>query len=318
MAEAVIDIEGLTKIYRTGVRRTPVYAVRNLGLTVPRGAIVAFVGPNGAGKTTTIHTLLGFLTPNAGRVRLFGQPPGPAALRRIGYQSEIFHTYPFYKAREALRYYGRLSGMSRQAIDAAVPPLLARMGLENAANRAVGAFSKGMTQRLGLAQSMLHDPELLILDEPTSGLDPEGRRLVLDIIAQEKAKGRTVFLSSHILSDVERTCDEVVMVNQGEVAFSRQIAAFRPDGDDWEIEVSGWNAAQREQLADLAFTVATESGDVALLVCTAGDKKTLLHRLTSLPLEIGAVQRRRGASLEETYLEHVARKDPGRGQRLSK
>ena len=122
--------------------------------------------------------------------------------------------------------------MSRQAIDAAVPPLLARLGLEEAATRAVGTFSKGMTQRLGLAQAMLHDPELLILDEPTSGLDPEGRRLVLDIIGEEKAKGRTVFLSSHILSDVERTCDEVVMVNHGEVAFSHQIAAFQPGGDD--------------------------------------------------------------------------------------
>jgi ABC-2 type transport system ATP-binding protein len=307
VAEAVIDIQGLTKIYRTGVRRTPVYAVKNLALTVPRGAVVAFVGPNGAGKTTTIHTVLGFLTPNAGRVSLFGQPPGPGALRRIGYQSEIFHTYPFYKARQALRYYGRLSGMSRQAIEAAVPPLLARMGLADAANRAVGGFSKGMTQRLGLAQAMLHDPELLILDEPTSGLDPEGRRLVLDIIGEEKAKGRTVFLSSHILSDVERTCDEVVMVNQGEVAFSRQIATFQPIGEDWEIEVTGWNAAQRELLADLSFTVAAETEDAAVLVCDAALKKALLHRLTSLPMEVGTVQRRRGASLEETYLKHVGR-----------
>src|SRR5438093_7556021 len=99
VSEAVIDIQGLTKIYRTGVRRTPVHAVKNLALTVPRGAIVAFVGPNGAGKTTTIHSLLGFLRPDAGHVRLFGLSPGPAALRRIGYQSEIFHTYPFYKAR---------------------------------------------------------------------------------------------------------------------------------------------------------------------------------------------------------------------------
>jgi ABC-2 type transport system ATP-binding protein len=307
MAESVIDIQGLTKTYRSGVRRTAVHAVKDLALTVPRGAIVAFVGPNGAGKTTTIHTVLGFLTPDAGRVRLFGLPPGPAALRRVGYQSEIFHTYPYYKARQALLYYGRLSGMSRQAIDAAVPPLLARMGLDGAANRAVSTFSKGMTQRLGLAQAMLHDPELLILDEPTSGLDPEGRRLVLDIIGEEKAKGRTVFLSSHILSDVERTCDEVVMVNQGEVAFSHQIAAFQPGGDDWEIEVTGWSAAHRDLLGDLAFSVATEADDIAVLVCAAGQKKTLLHRLTSLPLDVGTVQRRRGASLEETYLKHVGK-----------
>jgi ABC-2 type transport system ATP-binding protein len=308
VAEAVIDIQGLTKTYRTGMRRTPVHAVKNLALTVPRGAVVAFVGPNGAGKTTTIHTILGFLTPNSGRVSLFGQPPGPAALRRVGYQSEIFHTYPYYKAREALRYYGRLSGMSRQAIDAAVPPLLARMGLEDATNRPVGGFSKGMTQRLGLAQAMLHDPELLILDEPTSGLDPQGRRLVLDIIGQEKAKGRTVFLSSHILSDVERTCDEVVMVNHGEVAFSRQIAAFQPGGDDWEIEVTtGWSAEHRELLADLAFTVASEAEGAAVLVCPAGEKKALLNRVTSLPMDVGTVQRRRGASLEETYLEHVGK-----------
>jgi ABC-2 type transport system ATP-binding protein len=307
VSEPVIDIQGLTKTYRTGMRRTPVHAVKNLALTVPRGAVVAFVGPNGAGKTTTIHSILGFLRPNAGRVRLFGQPPGPSALRRVGYQSEIFHTYPYYKARQALRYYGRLSGMTRQAIDAAVPPLLARMGLEGAANRPVGGFSKGMTQRLGLAQAMLHDPELLILDEPTSGLDPEGRRLVLDIIGQEKAKGRTVFLSSHILSDVERTCDEVVMVNQGEVAFSRHIAAFQTGGDDWDIEVTGWSAAHRELLADLVFTVASEAEGSAVLTCAADQKKALLHRLTSLPMDVGTVQRRRGASLEETYLEHLGK-----------
>jgi ABC-2 type transport system ATP-binding protein len=305
VSEAVIDIQGLTKIYRSGLRRTPVHAVNNLALTVPRGAIVAFVGPNGAGKTTTIHAVLGFVSPDAGRVRLFGMPPGPAVLRRVGYQPEIFRTYPFYKAREALRYYGRLSGMNRQAIDAAAPPLLARMGLDGAANRAVATFSKGMTQRLGLAQAMLHDPELLILDEPTSGLDPEGRRLVLDIIGEEKAKGRTVFLSSHILSDVERTCDEVVMVNQGVVAFSRQIAAFQPESEDWEIEVSGWSAAHREILGDLAFSVTAEAEDSAVLVCAAGQKKALLHRLTSLPMDVGTVQRRRRASLEETYLEHV-------------
>src|SRR5687767_8598012 len=267
MADAVISVDGLVKNYRAGMRRTIVHAVRGLSLTVPRGSIVAFVGPNGAGKTTTIHTLLGFLKPTAGQVRVFGEAPGPAVARRIGYQPEIFYTYAFYSAREALRYYGQLAGMSSASLDTAIPPLLDRMGLTDAGKRPISSYSKGMTQRLGLAQALIHDPELLILDEPTSGLDPEGRRLVLDIIQQEKARGRTVFLSSHILSDVERTCDEVVMVNQGQVAFAHQIAAFGSGSQDWEIEVLGWNAANRDLLKDLAFTVATEAEGSAVLVC---------------------------------------------------
>jgi ABC-2 type transport system ATP-binding protein len=306
VAEPIIAIEGLTKTYRIGIRRTPVHAVRDLALTVPRGAIVAFVGPNGAGKTTTIHTILGFLKPDAGRVALFGAPPGPGVLHRVGYQPEIFHTYPHYSARQALRYYGTLSGLKKGAIDAATGPLLARLALEDAATRAVGTFSKGMTQRLGLAQALLHDPELLILDEPTSGLDPEGRRLVLDIVREEKARGRTVFLSSHILSDVERTCDEVVMVHRGQVAFANQIAAFQAADGDWEIEVSGWTADQA-LLSGVSFSVAQEANGNALLVCTAAEKKALLHWLTATPMEIGTVQRRRSASLEETYLKHVGK-----------
>jgi ABC-2 type transport system ATP-binding protein len=305
--QPIIAIQGLTKAYRSGIRRTPVYAVRDLALSVPQGAIVAFVGPNGAGKTTTIHTILGFLKPDAGRVALFGEPPGPAVLRRVGYQPEIFHTYPYYSARQALRYYGALSGLKKAAIEAAIGPLLARLALEEAATRAVGTFSKGMTQRLGLAQALLHDPELLILDEPTSGLDPEGRRLVLDIVREEKARGRTVFLSSHILSDVERTCDEVVMVNRGQVAFANQIAAFQSADDDWEVEVSGWTAPDQALLSGLSFSVAREADGNALLLCTTAEKKALLHWLTTTPMEIGAVQRRRSASLEETYLKHVGR-----------
>jgi ABC-2 type transport system ATP-binding protein len=307
VTEPVIDIHGLTKTYRSGIRRTPVHAVKHISLTVPRGAIVAFVGPNGAGKTTTISTILGFLRPNSGRVDVFGAPPGPAVLRRIGYQPEIFHTYPYYSAREALQFYGRLSGMRASAMDAAIPPLLERLALGDTGTRAVSGFSKGMTQRLGLAQALLHDPELLILDEPTSGLDPEGRRLVLDIVREEKSRGRTVFLSSHILSDVERTCDEVVMVNRGEVAFANRIAAFQASDGDWEIEVTGWSAEYRPQLAGLTFTILNEADGRAMLSCTAEDKKGLLHRLTSLPMDVGTVQRRRGASLEETYLKHVGR-----------
>ena len=200
-----------------------------------------------------------------------------------------------------------MRSMDPSKIDGRIREIGQRCGLSDVAGKLVGELSKGFRQRVGLAQAMLHDPDIVILDEPTSGLDPEGRRLVLDIIAEEKKKGRTVFLSSHILSDVERTCDEVVMVNHGEVAFSHQMAAFHPGGDDWEIEVTGWNAAHRELLADLAFSVATEAEDSAVLVCAAGQKKALLNRLTSLPMDVGTVQRRRGASLEETYLKHVGK-----------
>jgi ABC-2 type transport system ATP-binding protein len=307
VAEAVIEIEGLTKTYRTGLRRKPVFAVKQLNLKVTAGSIVAFVGPNGAGKTTTISTLLGFLKPDAGKVRLFGKAADTSSLRRVGYQPEIFHTYPFYKANDALQYYGRLSGMASSDLQQAIPPVLDRMGLADAANRKVVTFSKGMNQRLGLAQALLHDPELLILDEPTSGLDPEGRRLVLDIIRDEKARGRTIFLSSHILSDVERTCDEVVMIRQGEVVFAEHLSAFAGQSQQWEIEVLAWDASVKDQLAGLNFTFLSELGDKATLLCPGEAKRDLLHKLTELPVEVGTVQRHRGATLEDTYMKFVGR-----------
>jgi len=307
LSEAVIEIDGLTKAYRTGFTRRAVFAVKKLSLKVSSGSIVAFVGPNGAGKTTTIHTLLGFLKPDAGSVRLFGQPAGTDQLHRIGYQPEIFHTYPFYKAREVLRYYGRLSGMASQDLDQKIPGLLDRMGLADAANRRAVTFSKGMNQRLGLAQALLHDPDLLILDEPTSGLDPEGRRLVLEIIGEEKAKGRTVFLSSHILSDVERTCDEVVMIRQGEIVFTEQLSTFAGQSPHWEIEVLGWSPAAKEGLGGFEFKFLAEAGERAVLSCTSDVKKDLLHKLTELPVDVVSVQRQRGATLEDTYMKYVGR-----------
>src|SRR5258706_5115407 len=151
MSEPVIQIENLTKTYRTGLRRSQVFAVRNLSVTVNRGSIVAFVGPNGAGKTTTIHSLLGFLKTDGGSIKLFGQPAGSAALRRrVGYQCEIFHTYPFYTATQALNYYGQLSGMPRESLALAIPKQLERLGLGDARHRKASGFSKGLTPRFGL------------------------------------------------------------------------------------------------------------------------------------------------------------------------
>ena len=305
MPDAVISVDGLVKNYRAGMRRSIVHAVRGLSLTVPRGSIVAFVGPNGAGKTTTIHTLLGFLKPSAGTVRVFGQPPGPGVAKRIGYQPEIFYTYPFYSAREALRYYGQLAGLSSSELDQRIPGLIERMALTDAGKRPISSYSKGMTQRLGLAQALIHDPELLILDEPTSGLDPEGRRLVLDIIGEEKARGRTVFLSSHILSDVEKTCDEVVMVRQGQVVMADRITSFGASSEHWDIEVIGWTTTHVSLLREGAVTMVQQTDDVTILRCEASAKQSLLKAIVAANLEIGTVQPMRAATLEERYLKHA-------------
>ncbi|HEX4999420.1 MAG TPA: ABC transporter ATP-binding protein [Terriglobia bacterium] len=307
MSQPAIEIENLTKTYRSGLRRNPVFAVRNLSLTVRQGTISAFVGPNGAGKTTTIHSLLGLLNPDSGRLKVFGGPAGTAAARaRIGYQSEIFHPYPFYTVAQALRYYGQLAGVPADTLARAVPAQLERLGISEAGNRRTSGLSKGMTQRLGLAQALLHEPELLILDEPTSGLDPEGRRLVLEIIREEKAKGKTVFLSSHILADVERVCDEVVMIRRGEVAFADQISSFGAANQDWAIEVLGFTSAVRESLEPDLRLLSLE-GEVAVLLCDSSGKRELLRKLVELPVEIGAIQRHRGSSLEDAYMKHVGR-----------
>jgi ABC-2 type transport system ATP-binding protein len=304
MSEAVLEVEGLSKTFRSGLRRRVVRAVNGLNLRVERASVVAFVGPNGAGKTTTILTLLGFLRPDRGRIAVFGEPAGStAARRRIGFQSEIFYTYPFHTARGALAFYGRLSGISRAESAPAIDRQLARLGLAEATDRKVGTFSKGMMQRLGLAQALLHEPELLILDEPTTGLDPEGRKLVADIILEEKALGRTVFLSSHILSDVERTCDRVVMIRKGELVLSEDMARLSGDGDLWEIEVMADEAALAS-LEVAGFSRPDKRERACIFLCSTENKRELLRRAAELGLDVGAV-RRRSRSLEDLYMEHL-------------
>src|SRR5947207_10902263 len=235
---AIIEVEELSKAFRSRFRRRSVQAVFDLNLRIERGNVVAFVGPNGAGKTTTIYALLGLLNPDRGQIRLFGMSPSSeAARRRIGFQSEIFHTYGFKTAERALRFYGELGEMPAAKIAAAVPRQLDRLGLGAASKRKVRGFSKGMIQRLGPAQALLHAPELLILDEPTTGLDPEGRKLVAEIILEEKTRGTTVFLSSHILSDVERTCDHVVILRDGSVVLSESMETLRSGSDEWDVEL---------------------------------------------------------------------------------
>ena len=199
-------------------------AVRNLSLTVRRGEIFGFLGPNGAGKSTSIKMLLGLVKPTGGEALVLGAPSGSVDIRRkIGFLPEDFRFYTWLTASELLELHGRLCGMSAWRLAERIPALLELVGLTPHREKRLREFSKGMSQRIGLAQALIHDPELIFLDEPTSGLDPMGRRLVRDVVRAQRERGATVFLNSHLLSEVEITCDQVVFIKQGEVVGSHDL-----------------------------------------------------------------------------------------------
>jgi ABC-2 type transport system ATP-binding protein len=205
-----IRTENLSKIFRVGFWARRVRAVEEVSLEVRTGEIFGLLGPNGAGKTTTLKMLLGFVRPTRGTATVAGEPAGSLAARRqLGYLPENPALYEFLTGIEYLRFAGRLAGLSRRDAVAQADRLIEVVGLEGRADRAIRRFSKGMVQRLGLAQALIGDPGILILDEPMSGLDPIGRKDVRDVILRQRAEGRTVLFSTHILSDVEAICDRV-------------------------------------------------------------------------------------------------------------
>ncbi|MGQ9738281.1 MAG: ATP-binding cassette domain-containing protein [Armatimonadota bacterium] len=213
-----IETFNLTKVYVSQLRRRRLVAVDSLNLRVPTGCVFGFLGPNGAGKTTTIMMLLGSVYPTAGEFRIFGHAISDLNVRRrIGFLPEKFQFHDLLTAEELLWFHGRLAGMDKQALRRRVPEVLEQVGLLERVRSRVREFSKGMQQRLGIAQAILHDPDLIILDEPTSALDPLGRRDVRDLILRLKSRGKTIFLNSHLLSEVEMVCDEVAILRNGRV-----------------------------------------------------------------------------------------------------
>jgi ABC-2 type transport system ATP-binding protein len=217
-ATQAIAARGLGKTYRLGIRMRSVEALSALDLGVDEGSVYGFVGPNGAGKSTTIKILVGLITAGRGDASLFGHPVREAAARRVvGYLPENPSFHDFLRPMEALRFLGHLSGMSGAPLRRRCEELLELVGLGHARDLTVRKFSKGMVQRLGLAQAVLHDPPLLILDEPMSGLDPLGRKDVRDLILELRRRGKTIFFSTHILGDVEAICDRVGMLFHGKL-----------------------------------------------------------------------------------------------------
>jgi ABC-2 type transport system ATP-binding protein len=240
-------------------------AVRDLSLCVPRGEVFGFIGPNGAGKSTSIKMFVGLVSPTGGQATVLGAPAGNVeARRKIGFLPEHFRFYDWLTPAELLRLHGRLYGMSKAQLRERVPAYLELVGLTPHRDKQLHNFSKGMLQRIGLAQALINEPDLIFLDEPTSGLDPIGRRLVRDIIKSQRERGATVFLNSHLLSEVEVTCDRVAFIKHGEVLQTHDLK---------DIAQGGTQVAVRAR--HLAPEVAQGLDRWATGICAEGELLTL-------------------------------------------
>ncbi len=249
----ILTVKDLSKTFHIGFFRKKVPAVRGVSFEVRPGEIFGLLGPNGAGKTTSIKCILRLIHPDSGEIRIFGKPPGDReAVKRVGYMPENPYIYQYLKPMEFLDLCGRLVGMDKDARTRRAEALLAQVGLAHAIDRPIGKFSKGMMQRVGLAQALLHDPELLVLDEPMSGLDPIGRKQVRDLLLEQRARGKTLIFTSHILSDVEMLCDRVTILQHGEVTAAGSMDALLHRGDRrFELQLADVSAALRAELTKL-------------------------------------------------------------------
>jgi ABC-2 type transport system ATP-binding protein len=264
----VVEIERLKKTYVVGFMRKTVEGARDISFDVHEGEIVGLIGPNGAGKTTTIKCLLGLCAPTTGSAKIRGiDAREPRAREKVGFLPENPYVYPYLTPREFVDLCARLSGVSSKMRDEQVPKVLERTGIAWAADRPVHRLSKGMLQRTGLAAALVADPELLVLDEPMSGLDPLGRREVRDLIFEERARGRTVLFSSHVLSDVEVLCDRVVILREGSVVLAGTVNELVHRGATMmELTLRGVGDEVRETLAARSKLLRHMGGEIALEV----------------------------------------------------
>ncbi len=303
-----IEIENLTKDFLLGFwRKRPRRALDNLSLVVEKGEVFGFLGPNGAGKTTTLKILMHLLRPTAGAARILGEPIDNVSMRgRIGYLPENPYFYDYLTAEELLTYAGRLFGIARPALEGKVRRLTESVGLGGAAKTQLRRFSKGMIQRIGIAQAMINDPEVIFLDEPMSGLDPLGRREVRQVISSLKSKGVTIFFSSHILPDVEALCDRVAIMNRGRlqaIGALNEILKMRIEGH--EVILSGVARPAAEELSKMCDQMNSLGDRLCLRARDSSQVAMVVSCALSHGAELISVNPIR-ASLEDFFVEEVA------------
>ncbi len=250
---SAVSIRRLTKIYRLPLRRQKVIAVRNLSLEVQEGEIYGLLGPNGSGKSTTLKVLLGLATPTRGESKVFGEDSRDyRSHRSVGFLPENPYFYKFLTGEETLRFYGKLCGLSGKQLDSRIEELFSLMRLQEARHRRVGGYSKGMLQRIGLAQALIQDPRLIVLDEPTVGLDPLGSRQIRDLIFELKKRGKTVLLTSHLLEQVQEVCDRIGIMSRGSMVREGKLADLVTVQGQTEYVVQDAAADLEEKIAALA------------------------------------------------------------------
>ena len=306
-SDLVVQTEQLSKIFRVGFWGKRVTAVDGLNLEVRRGEVFGFLGPNGAGKTTTLKMLMGLIYPTSGQARLFGRDlSDPLAKARLGFLPESPYFYDYLTSREFLGFYGHLFGLWGAVLDKRIDELLELVGMTHAKDLQLRKFSKGMLQRIGVAQALINDPELVVLDEPMSGLDPIGRKEVRDLILRLKDSGKTVLFSSHILHDAEVLCDRVAMILKGRLVACGRVTDLLDQGASHQVElvVDRLTSEGLDHLRPLTDKVVMQ-GDLVLVVLKSQQQvEGALEIIRAAKARLVSLNPQKG-SLEDLFIREV-------------
>ncbi len=307
---AVLSVRDLRKVYKKPFERGGLAALDGVSLEVGRGQIFGLLGPNGAGKTTLVKVLLGLVRGHTGEARIFGMQPGdPKSRIKVGYLPEAHRLPGHLTGRQLLKLFGRLSGSSPADVDARIGPLLERVGMQKAADRKVREYSKGMQQRIGLAQALVHAPELVFLDEPTDGVDPVGRAEIRELVLELKRQGVTLFLNSHLLLEVELMCDRVVIMDKGRILREGTIGDLTPSTGVVRFEIGAARADLDRVLAGVGRDLRIDGASFQLAI-QKEELDLAIDRLRAAGVSIRAVEPRR-LNLEEAFLDLLKTSNTG-------